>query len=78
MFLVITFVTLAQLLFLSMHNSKSCCGLDYMVSVQRSSFDAALFFRLAQRELATVAHCEDEGCKLIEAGFDFVCDYTGN
>jgi hypothetical protein len=49
-----------------------------MVSVQRSSFDAALFFRLAQRELATVAHCEDEGCKLIEAGFDFVCDYTGN
>jgi hypothetical protein len=25
---------------------------------------------------ATVAHCEEEACKLIEAGFDFVCDYN--
>jgi hypothetical protein len=49
-----------------------------MVSVQRSSFDAALFFRLAQRELATVAHCEDEGCKLIEAGFEYVCEFSQN
>jgi hypothetical protein len=49
-----------------------------MVSVERSSFTVALFFSLAQRELATVAHCEDEGYKLVELGFDFVCDYNGN
>jgi len=27
---------------------------------------------------ASVAHSEEEACKLIEAGFDFVCDYNGN
>ena len=26
---------------------------------------------------ASVAHSEEESCKLIEAGFDFVCDYNG-
>jgi hypothetical protein len=28
--------------------------------------------------IATVAHSEEETCKLIEARFDFVCDYNGN
>jgi hypothetical protein len=27
---------------------------------------------------ANVAHSEDEACKLIEAGFEFVCDYNGD
>jgi hypothetical protein len=27
---------------------------------------------------AVVAHSEEEACKLIEAGFDFVCDFDGN
>jgi hypothetical protein len=27
---------------------------------------------------AVVAHSEEEACKLIEDGFDFVCDYNGN
>jgi integrase len=27
---------------------------------------------------AAVAHSEGETCKLIEAGFDFVCDFNGN
>jgi len=27
---------------------------------------------------ASVAHSEEEACKLIESGFEFVCDYNGN
>ena len=27
---------------------------------------------------ASVAHTEEEACKLVEAGFDFVCDFNGN
>ena len=27
---------------------------------------------------AKVAHSEDGACKLIEAGFEFVCDFNGN
>jgi integrase len=27
---------------------------------------------------AAIAHCEEEACKLIEAGFEFVCDFNGN
>ena len=27
---------------------------------------------------AKIAHSEQEVCQLIEAGFDFVCDYEGN
>ena len=27
---------------------------------------------------ARVAHSEEEACKLIEAGFEFVCDFNGN
>ncbi len=27
---------------------------------------------------ARVAHNEDEACKLIESGFEFVCDFAGN
>jgi hypothetical protein len=27
---------------------------------------------------AKVAHSEQEACLLIEAGFEFVCDYSGN
>ena len=28
--------------------------------------------------IATVAHSEEETCKLIEAGFEFVCDFEAN
>jgi site-specific recombinase XerC len=28
--------------------------------------------------VARVAHSKKEACQLIEAGFDFVCDYNGN
>jgi len=28
--------------------------------------------------IAKVAHTEDEICKLVEAGFEYVCDYNGN
>ncbi len=28
--------------------------------------------------LAAVAHSEEEACKLIEAGFEYVCDLNGN
>jgi integrase len=27
---------------------------------------------------AVVAHSEDEACKLIEGGFEFICDFNGN
>ena len=27
---------------------------------------------------ASVAHSEEEACKLVEAGFDYVCDFNGN
>jgi hypothetical protein len=27
---------------------------------------------------AVVAHSEEEACKLIEAGFEYVCDFNGN
>jgi hypothetical protein len=27
---------------------------------------------------AVVAHSEEEACKLVESGFDFVCDFNGN
>jgi hypothetical protein len=27
---------------------------------------------------ATVAHSEEEACKLVEAGFEHVCDFNGN
>jgi hypothetical protein len=27
---------------------------------------------------AVVAHSEQEACKLIEGGFEFVCDFNGN
>jgi hypothetical protein len=27
---------------------------------------------------ATVAHSEEEACKLIEAGFEYVCDFAQN
>ena len=27
---------------------------------------------------AAVAHSEEEACKLVEAGFEFVCDFNGN
>ncbi|HLN44558.1 MAG TPA: tyrosine-type recombinase/integrase [Candidatus Sulfotelmatobacter sp.] len=27
---------------------------------------------------ACIAHSEEEACKLIESGFEFVCDYDGN
>lgn len=27
---------------------------------------------------ASVAHSEEEACKLIESGFEFVCDFNGN
>ena len=27
--------------------------------------------------IARVAHSENEACKLIEAGFEFVCDFNG-
>ncbi len=26
----------------------------------------------------SVAHSEEEACKLVEAGFDYVCDFNGN
>ena len=27
---------------------------------------------------ATVAHSEEEACKLVESGFDFVCDFNSS
>jgi len=27
---------------------------------------------------AAVAHSEEETCKLVESGFEFVCDFDGN
>jgi hypothetical protein len=28
--------------------------------------------------IAKVAHTEEEICQLVEAGFEYVCDYNGN
>ena len=27
---------------------------------------------------AVIAHSQEEACKLIEAGFEYVCDFNGN
>ena len=31
-----------------------------------------------EESTAKVAHTEEEVCKLVEAGFEYVCDYNGN
>jgi hypothetical protein len=34
--------------------------------------------KMSSKSTATVAHSEEEACKLVESGFDYVCDFNGN
>jgi len=37
-----------------------------------------VFSRADDDYIAKIAHFEQEVCQLIEAGFEYVCDYNGN